>query len=245
MKWGVHKHTDAASQSGQEVLCGLLRKFFGDHYLQTLLAHDARSIIETMKQLQVPVIGQGRLGNAYADALVGNEELALAGIVPRSDSRGPLAGRLRGFSVVGQVRGLSAVKVTLVCVRADTVPRVARELLQVRIPIVERANFEGEALDSHYAELDNVTRRYRTSAVVRAGASPGVLPLYCSASGMLIPHGQDVFHRHPDASLHQSTAVAHLPGVKSALAGEFRGFGGVLQRYVYVELKDGADFAGV
>lgn len=198
-----------------------------------------------MKKLQVAVIGLGRLGSACAHALIDESELALAGIVRRPGSLGPLPGRLQHFPAVPHVRDLPEVDVALVCVPIDTVAGVARELLQARIPIVECASLEGHSLEAYHAELDDVAKGHRVTAIVGAGWNPGVLPLFTRAFEILIPRGHNVFHRHPGVSLHHSAAVAQLRGVKGALAGEYRGADGALQCYVYVELQRGADFEQV
>lgn len=193
-----------------------------------------------MKKLQVAVIGLGRLGHACAEALIDDSELALAGIVHRGNSAASLTGRLQRVPLVSHVRELEAVRAALVCVPADAVLGVARELLQARIPIVECACFEGKALEAHYRALDEAADGHHVAAVVGAGWDPGVLPLLRGTFEMLIPHGQTVFHRHPGLHLHHSAAVAGVRGVKGALAGEYRGDDGVVQHYVYVELERGA-----
>lgn len=198
-----------------------------------------------MRKLQVAVIGLGRLGSACAKALIDETEMTLAGVVRRPESFGPMSGRLAQFPAVGHVRDLPAVDIALVCVPANTVLGVSRELLQGRLPIVECAYLEGHALDAHYAELDGIARAHRTTAAVGAGWSPGVLPLFAKAFEMLIPRGRSLSHRHPGLSLHHSAAVAHMHGVREALAGEYHGAGGTLQRYVYVSLERGAEFGRV
>lgn len=198
-----------------------------------------------MRKLQVAVIGLGRLGSACATALIDETEMTLAGAVRRPESLGPMSGRLAQFSAVGHVRDLPAVDIALVCVPESNVLGVSRELLQIRLPIVECARLEGHALEAHYTELDGIARAHRTIAVVGAGWNPGVLPLFSKAFDMLIPHGRSVSHRHPGLSLHHSAAVAHMDGIKEALASEYHGSGGALQRYVYVTLERGADFGRV
>jgi diaminopimelate dehydrogenase len=194
-----------------------------------------------MRKLQVAVIGLGRLGSACANALIDDSELALAGVVRRPGASGPLPGRLGDFPDVTHVRDLPAVDVALVCVPPGSASGVARELLQARIPIVECASFEGRALETHYSELDDVAKNHRVTAIVGAGWDPGVLQLFTNAFQMLIPHGHNVVRRHPGLSLHHSAAVEHHSGVRGALAGEYRGADGALQRYVYVELERDAD----
>jgi diaminopimelate dehydrogenase len=200
---------------------------------------------EAMPKLQVAVIGLGRLGLAFADALIDESELGLAGVVRRPGSPAALPGRLQRFPVASHVRELEGVRAVLVCVPADAVLGVARELLQARIPVVECACFEGKALEAHHAALGEAADNHRVAAVVGAGWDPGILPLMRSAFEMLIPRGHTVFHRHPGLSLHHTAVVAGVSGVKGALAGEYRGDNGASQHYVYVELERGAELAQV
>lgn len=198
-----------------------------------------------MTKLQVAVIGLGHLGRACAEALIDDHELGLAGAVHHGGLSDSLTGRLQRIPVVSHVREIDGVRAALVCVPADAVLGVARELLQARIPIVECACFEGKALDAHYRALDEAADKHHVAAVVGAGWDPGVLPLLRGTFEMLIPHGQTVMHRHPGLHLHHSAAVAGIRGVKGALAGEYRGDHGAVQHYVYVELERGAPLESV
>lgn len=198
-----------------------------------------------MKKSRIAVIGLGRLGRACAEALLDHPELALAGIVRRPYARSNVPASLHPFPVVEHIRELEGVDAALVCVPAAAVQGVAYELLQARIPIVECACFEGNALVAHHAALDAAAQHHRVVAVVAAGWDPGVLPLLRAGFDMLIPHGHTVFHRHPGLSLHHSAAVAGVAGVKDALAGEYRGEKGASQHYIYVELERGAELAQV
>lgn len=199
-----------------------------------------------MKRLQVAVVGLGKLGRACALALLDSGELALAGmVVRRPPPHEAMPGRLQRFPVVSHVRDLPPVDAALLCVPTDAVAQVARELLQAHVPVVECASLEGHALQEHYALFDDMTRAYKATAVVGAGWDPGLLPAFRRAFEVLIPRGRDTLDRHPGVSLHHSAAVDHLPGIKGALVGEYRGEGGALQRYVYVELHKGADFERV
>ena len=198
-----------------------------------------------MSKLPVAVIGAGRLGLACAEGLIDETELTLAGMVRRPGSLAPLPGRLQRFPVAAHVRELEGVRAALVCVPADAVLGVARELLQARISVVECAGFEGKALAAHHAALHEAADNHHVAAVVGAGWDPGVLPLLRGAFEMLIPRGHTALHRHPGLHLHHSAAAAAVRGVKGALAGDYRSDQGELQHYVYVELERGAELAQV
>ena len=200
---------------------------------------------DAMGKLQVAVIGLGRVGRACAEALMDESELALAGIVRRPGALGTVTGRLQRYPVATHVRDLPAVGAALVCVPADAVLGVARELLQAHIPIVECACLEGQALQSHHAALDEAASHHRLAAVVGAGWEPGVLPLLRRTFENLIPRGHTQAHRHPSLNLHHTAVLKAIAGVKGALSGEFHGSSGAVQQYVYVELEPGADITRV
>lgn len=169
----------------------------------------------------------------------------MAGIVRRTDSSGELPAGLRRHAVVTHVRDLPLVEAALVCVPAQQVAGVARELLQARIPVVECAALEGRELEMHQAGFDEMCRRYRATAVVGAGWNPGLLTLMQQAFRTLIPRGDELLHRHPGVALHHSAAAEQLPGVEEALEGDVHGPDGLPQRYVYLRLQRGADFERV
>jgi diaminopimelate dehydrogenase len=197
------------------------------------------------RRLQLAVIGPGRLGTACARALLDDDELALAGIVRRTEAGGEPPADLRRHPVVTHVRDLPPVDAALVCVPAQQVAGVARELLQARIPVVECAAFESRELELHHAGLDELCQRYRATAVVGAGWNPGLLTLMQQAFRTLIPRGDWVMHRHPGVALHHSAAAEQVAGVAQALEGEVHGSDGRPQRYVYLRLQPKADFERV
>jgi len=192
------------------------------------------------KRLQVAVIGVGRLGAACATALIDDGELALAGLVRRPGSHGALPARLQRFPLATHVRDLPPVDAALLCVPVTATAGVAHDLLQARVPLVECAAFEGEALAEHHAALADAARRHRVTAVVGAGWNPGVLPLLSGAFEMLIPRGHSAQQRHPGVTLHHSAEAGQVAGVRRALEAEVGG-----ARYVYVELERGAAFEAV
>lgn len=198
-----------------------------------------------VKPLQVAVVGLGRLGNACAQALLDDTGLALAGVVRRPASPKTLPGRLQRWPAVTHVRDLPAVDLALVCVPATAVAGVARELLQARVPLVECAQLDRRLLQAHYEELHSFALHHRATAIVGAGLDPGVWPIFTRAFELLIPRGQTRTLPHPGVRLHHSAALAHLPGIEDALAGEWHGPDGALQRYVYLQLARGADASQV
>ncbi|WP_298829147.1 hypothetical protein [uncultured Piscinibacter sp.] len=199
-----------------------------------------------MTRLRLAVVGWGRLGRACAAALREAPQLTLAGVVRRAASldETSLSGA-HGAPFVSHVRDLVGVDAALLCVRTEAAPDAARELLQMRVPIVECAAFEGQALREHHAHIAHLAERYRVTAVVGAGWDPGVLPQLRHLFELLIPNGQTHVSRHLAPGLHHSAEAERVPGVQGALSSELPDAAGGAQRIVYVQLARGAEFERV
>ncbi|MNZ60501.1 Meso-diaminopimelate D-dehydrogenase [compost metagenome] len=195
-----------------------------------------------MKKRQIAVIGLGNLGRKCAEALLADASLTLAGVVRRNPAP---VDWLKDIPVVSHVSELKEVDVALLCVPADMTRGTAQEILQRRTPIVECARLHGEAFVAHYAEMQRMAHLYKATAIVGAGGDPGILSLLRSQFALLIPHGHTQSSLHTGTSLHHTLAAEGVEGVRKALATELKTPQGTIQRYVYVELQDGADAAAV
>ncbi|HEY5292198.1 MAG TPA: hypothetical protein VIJ43_07800 [Burkholderiales bacterium] len=196
-----------------------------------------------MRRPRLAIVGFGALGHACALGLLEAGDLELAGVVRRAG--GALPAPLHRVAVAAHLRELNQVDAALLCVPPDAALGIAREILQQRLPLIECARLEGHALQSYYDALDRAARNHRVAAIVGAGWDPGALPLIRRLFEALIPRGQTLSEKHPGLSLHHSAIAAAVAGVKDALATEYRAPGGELQRYVYIELKKGADIGAV
>ena len=194
-------------------------------------------------RLRVAIIGFGRLGRACATALQDNHDLELVGVVRRVPVALPAP--FQQVPVAGHVRELRNPEVALVCVPADTVLGVAREILQQRLPVVECAMLAGGVLAAHHRALGEAAHNHRVVALVGAGWDPGALPLLRRLFETLIPRGRSETGMHPGVNLHHTAAVEQLAGVAAALACERRAADGRPQHYVYVQLRNGASIGEV
>lgn len=199
-----------------------------------------------MKRLRIAIIGFGRVGKACAALLRDASDLQLAGVVERPElAHAPLPKPFDRVRVAGHIAEIADPQVALVCTPAGTVLDVAAALLQRNLPVVECAALEDRALAAQRHELDRLARHQGVPTIVGAGWEPGVVNLFERYFELLIPYGYTELTHRPGVNLHHSSAVADIEGVAGALCAEFKGADGRLQRYVYVELKEGAEFARV
>jgi diaminopimelate dehydrogenase len=199
-----------------------------------------------MKPIRLAVIGFGRLGRACAEVIFDADDLALAGIVRRPASLAlPLPGNLANTAAVSHFAELRGVEGAVVCVPTEHTLDAVVELLQQGIPVVECATAHGDDFRSRKNDIDRLARRHRVPAVLGAGWDPGALSLFRALFALLTPKGHTEITDRPGHSLHHGLAVKAMPGVKDALCAEFPAPNGKVQRYVYVELQEGADFEQV
>lgn len=199
-----------------------------------------------MKPLHLAVIGLGRVGRACAETILDAGDLALAGVVRRSaDLAVPLPRSLPDVKAVSHFTELDLLDGAIVCVPTEHGLDTIHELLQHGIPIVECATIHGDAFQARKAEIDRMAKHRRVPAVVGAGWDPGALSLLRSLFALLTPKGHTTTTDRPGHSLHHGMAVKAMPGVRDALCAELPAADGKMQRYVYVELEDSADFEHV
>lgn len=195
-----------------------------------------------MKPLRLAVVGFGRVGQVCAELISLSHDLSVAAIVRRAASAGgKLPETLRSVPVtthVGQARDVDAA---LICVPTNAVMESAFQILQHGIPIVDCATLHGEALHAHKESIYKVAFHHGASAIVGAGWDPGALSVFRSWFALLTPGGSTETRHHTGISLRHTTMARSVVGVKDALCAEVRAADGRLQRYVYVELKQGAD----
>ena len=195
-----------------------------------------------MRVQRLAVIGFGNLGKACAKAIMLDQQAVLAGFVRRPESVAkPLPAPFEKFTVASHISELNQVDAALICVPTTRVLGVAHDLIQAGIPVVECATLHDEEYQKHKRELDRLAVRHKVSVVVGAGWDPGALSLFRSLFALLTPKGDTEVTRRPGVNLHHTTAASAIPGVREALSTELRTSSGNMQRYVYVELDEGAE----
>ena len=193
-----------------------------------------------MKPLRLAIIGFGKLGKACAQVIQTDDQADLVGIV-RHTPESPLPPPFNDIPTETHISGLVPVDAALICVPIESVAGVAHDLLQQGIPIVECASLHGDAFEEHFQEIDRIARHHKVAAIVGAGWDPGVLSVFRSLFALLTPKGHTEITRRPGVNLHHTTVARAIPGVREALVTELRTSTDKTQRYVYVEIENGAD----
>jgi diaminopimelate dehydrogenase len=195
-----------------------------------------------VKPLRLAVVGFGRVGQVCAELISLSHDLSLAAIVRRvASAGGKLPETVRSIPVtthIGQARDVDAA---LLCVPTNVAMETANQILQHGIPIVDCATLHGEVLLAHKNAIHKVAFHHRAPAIVGAGWDPGALSVFRSWFALLTPGGSTETRHHTGVSLRHTTMARSVVGVKDALCAEARATDGGLQRYVYVELEEGAD----
>ena len=196
-----------------------------------------------MKRFRLAIIGFGTLGKACARVVAEDAQLEVAGFVRRAgrvaERRGAPFDRI---PAVAHISELKQVDGAAICVPVPEVMRVAHDLLQRGVPIVECAVLHGEAFERHAQEIGRLASHHRVAAVTGAGWDPGALSLFRGLFALLTPNGHTEITHSPGTGLHHTTLAQAIPGIRRALSTELRTAQGKLQRYVYVETEDAADW---
>ncbi len=199
-----------------------------------------------MKRFRVAIVGLGTLGSACAVLAREDGRIEVAGVVRREATcnahRPP---QLRELRTVTDVRDLGVIDAALVCVPTSEAVRVARELIERQIPVVECAALRAREFEAHVEGLRTLARRHRVPVVAGAGWNPGALSLVEGLFAVLIPKGDTHADDTAGVHLHHTLFEQTVSGVKRAMATEVRTPEGALQRYLYVEPERGAELAAI
>ncbi len=194
------------------------------------------------KPLRLAVVGLGRIGQACAELIARSHDLTVEAFVRRliSGTDG-LPGHLRHIPLathIGQVRDVDGA---LICVPTHAALEAASQTLQHGIPIVDCAILHGESFRAHKDAIHKLALHHHTPAIVGAGWDPGGLSVFRSWLALLTPGGVTETTHRPGITLRHTVMAKSVVGVKDARCTEVRTTDGRLQRYVYVELEQGAN----
>jgi diaminopimelate dehydrogenase len=194
------------------------------------------------KPLRLAVVGFGRIGQACAELIALSHDLAVEAFVRRPVSGADgLPDHLRHIPLMTHVGQLSTVDGALICVPTGAVTETASQILQHGIPIVDCAILHGESFHVHKEAIHKLALHHHTPAIVGAGWDPGGLSVFRSWLALLTPGGVTETTHRPGITLRHTVMAKSAVGVKDARCTEIRTTDGRLQRYVYVELEQGAN----
>jgi diaminopimelate dehydrogenase len=194
-----------------------------------------------MKKTRLAIIGLGNGGRKCVEAIASDPATVLARVVRRIDSSPEPWLKAPAVTHISELKEVDAA---LICVPArghGDCPRPAAR------PYSHRGmrTFSWRALPRTQVGYPSGRAAHKVPAIVGAGCDPGALSLFRSQFALLAPRGHTETSLHTGTSLHHTLAATGIQGVRKALATECTAVGGVLQRYVYVELEPSANAAAV
>ena len=195
--------------------------------------------------IKATIVGYGNIGRAAVEAVQAAEDFQLVGLVRRGASRQGLSADLAGVPVAADVKELpEKPQVAILCTPTRAVPQYAKEYLAQGINTVDSYDIHTGIWDL-VEELTPVAQAGGAAAVVSAGWDPGSDSVVRALLQGLAPKGITYTNFGPGMSMGHTVAVKAIPGVENALSMTIPTGTGVHRRMVYVQLKEGADFAAV
>lgn len=195
-----------------------------------------------MKKIRAAVVGYGNIGKFVLDALVSAPDFEVAGIVRRDPNHVPE--ELKQYSVVKHISELKDVDVAVLSAPTRMVEAYAIECLQAGINTVDSYDIHGGIVDLRRS-LDKVAKENNKVSIISAGWDPGTDSIIRSVMEFMAPKGITYTNFGPGMSMGHSVAAKAIDGVKDALSMTIPLGTGIHRRMVYIELKDGYDFAKV
>ncbi|MCL2605213.1 MAG: diaminopimelate dehydrogenase [Defluviitaleaceae bacterium] len=191
------------------------------------------------------IVGYGNIGKAVYEALEAAPDMHIAGVVLRDRTKTREKGVPAGVKIAEDVSELGAVDVAVLCVPSRSVPNEAVKYLSKGIRTVDSYDLHGEAMLDLYKNLDELSKKHNSVAVIGMGLDPGVDTLIRGIFETAAPKGISYTNFGPGMSMGHTTVVKSIEGVKNALSVTLPLGAGLHRRMVYVEILDGYDFSTI
>ena len=195
-----------------------------------------------MKKIRAAVVGYGNIGRFVLEAIEASPDFETAGIVRRDATNIP--DELKKYKVVDSIEKLDGVDVALLCTPTRSVEVNAVKALSLGINTVDSFDIHTNIANLRNT-LDKVAKEHKAVAVISAGWDPGSDSMVRALLEMCAPKGITYTNFGPGMSMGHTVAVKAVEGVKAALSMTIPTGTGIHRRMVYIELKDGYDFADV
>lgn len=188
-------------------------------------------------------MGYGNIGRYALQALNAAPDFEVAGIVRRNGAEN-CPPELAGYQVVKDVRELGQVDVAILATPTRSVERYAKEYLALGIHTVDSFDIHTDIV-SLRRSLGESAKAAGAVSIISAGWDPGSDSVVRTLLQAIAPKGITYTNFGPGMSMGHTVAVKAVPGVKAALSMTIPTGTGIHRRMVYIEVKDGYDFATV
>lgn len=204
-----------------------------------------------MKKIKIALVGFGNVGCMALDAITQEPDMEIAGIVEllnrekiRSSMNPQKCCKFGETQVVKTIQELGEVDVALVCAPSRKIKDVVTEYLKMGINTVDSFDIHSD-IPSLRKHLDTIAKENNKVSIISAGWDPGIDSVIRGWFLAMAPRGITHTNYGPGMSMGHTVVVKEIPGVKNALSITVPAGMGIHRRMVYVELKHGANFAGV
>ena len=196
-----------------------------------------------MKKIRAAIVGYGNIGHYVLDAVNAAPDFELAGVVRRNGAENKPA-ELETCPVVKNIRELNDVDVAILATPTRSVEEYAKDILSLGIHTVDSFDIHTDIVALR-RELDAVAKQHGAVSVISAGWDPGSDSVVRALLQAIAPKGITYTNFGPGMSMGHTVAVRAIEGVKAALSMTIPTGTGIHRRMVYIELKDGYEFAKV
>lgn len=197
-----------------------------------------------MGQIKAVIMGRGNIGKAVLEAIQASADMQCAGIVLREGAVKDTDGVFAAYPQVTDVKELGEVDVAILCTPSRQAPECAEMFSKMGICTVDSYDIHTSIWDVK-SRLDAVCKENHTASVISAGWDPGSDSVVRALLEAMAPKGITYTNFGPGMSMGHTVAVKAIDGVENALSMTIPTGTGIHRRMVYVQLKEGADFAAV
>ena len=196
-----------------------------------------------MKKVRAAIVGYGNIGHYTLQALQAAPDFEIAGVVRRAGADN-CPEELKAYPVVKHVKELDDVDVAILCTPTRSVEKYAKEILAMGIHTVCSFDLHTSIPELRLV-LDAEAKAHNAVSIISAGWDPGSDSVVRTLLEAIAPKGITYTNFGPGMSMGHTVAVKAVDGVKAALSMTIPTGTGIHRRMVYIELKDGYEFAKV
>ena len=195
-----------------------------------------------MKKIRAAIVGYGNIGKYVLEALQAAPDFEVAGVIRRNPEEVPL--ELKPYTVTDCIKKLENVDVAILCAPTRSIESFATEVLAQGINTVDSYDIHGGIVDLRKT-LDEAAKKHNAVSIISAGWDPGSDSVVRALLEAMVPKGITYTNFGPGMSMGHTVAVKAIEGVKAALSMTIPMGTSVHRRMVYIEVKEGYEFAKV